>query len=165
MLSGQLALITAAIFAGAAVYVKAEFNDATPHPFSGASVEVPITAVNDAPVAAADANYSTFSNTKLTVPNPGPPPVAGVLANDSDVDSPSTSIKAVLVQGPMNAKQFTFNPDGSFTYTPKPGFFDKTDSFTYKANDGAYTETSPAFTAPMSPDSNTVTVTITVIKR
>src|SRR5207249_1897095 len=97
--------------------VKAEFNDATPHPFSGTSVDIAITAVNDAPVAVAD-SY-TMSGPKLTVPSPGPPPVPGLLANDTDDDTPNTSIKAVLVQGPANAKQFTFNPDGSFVYTPK----------------------------------------------
>ena len=44
---------------------------------------------------------------------------------------------------------FTLNPDGSFTYTPAAGFTG-TDTFTYKANDGAL-------------DSNVATVTITVV--
>ena len=42
----------------------------------------------------------------------------------------------------------TFNPDGSFTYTPNLNF-NGTDSFTYKANDGDV-------------DSDIATVTLTV---
>jgi VCBS repeat-containing protein len=103
------------------------------------TVTITVNAVNDAPVATADA-YSvneggTLSRTAAT----------GVLANDSDVDS---SITAVLVSGPANASSFTLNADGSFTYTHN-GSETTSDSFTYKANDG-------------SADSSTVTVTITV---
>jgi len=104
-----------------------------------ATVNLTVTAVNDAPVAVAD-NYSTSEDTNLTVAAPG------VLANDSDVDSPS--LTAVLVSGPSNAASFGLNADGSFSYTPNPNF-NGSDSFTYKANDGSL-------------DSNTVTVSITV---
>jgi VCBS repeat-containing protein len=104
------------------------------------TVSITVNAVNDAPVAVAD-SYSTNEDTTLNVPAPG------VLGNDSDVDSPT--ITAVLVSGPSNAAAFALNPDGSFSYTPNANF-SGTDSFTYKANDGAA-------------DSNTVTVTITVV--
>jgi VCBS repeat-containing protein len=93
-------------------------------------VSLTITAVNDPPVsdpiAAADA-YTTLEDTVLNVPAPG------VLANDTDVDGdPLTSI---LVSGPSNGS-LTFNPDGSFSYTPNANY-NGPDSFTYKANDGS----------------------------
>ena len=93
-------------------------------------VSLTITAVNDAPVsdpsAAADA-YTTAEDTVLNVAAPG------VLANDIDVDGdPLTSI---LVSGPSNGS-LTFNPDGSFSYTPNVNY-NGPDSFTYKANDGS----------------------------
>jgi VCBS repeat-containing protein len=52
------------------------------------------------------------------------------------------------VTGPSNAASFTLNSDGSFSYTPNANFFGS-DSFTYKANDGAL-------------DSNVVTVSLTI---
>jgi len=68
-----------------------------------------------------------------------------VLANDSDPDG--DPLTAVLVTGPSNGT-LTLNPDGTFSYRPNTGFTG-TDSFTYKAHDGAL-------------DSNVATVTITV---
>ena len=44
-------------------------------------------------------------------------------------------LTAVLVSGPAHGT-LTLNADGSFTYTPAANF-NGTDSFTYKANDGA----------------------------
>ena len=41
---------------------------------------------------------------------------------------------ATLVMGPSNASAFTFNADGTFSYTPTAGFTG-TDSFTYQLND------------------------------
>ena len=69
-----------------------------------------------------------------------------MLTNDSDPDS--SSITAVLVSGPSHAGSFTLNGDGSFSYTPAANF-NGSDSFIYKANDGAA-------------DSSTATVSITV---
>ena len=103
-----------------------------------ATATVTVTPVNDAPVATAD-SYSTDEDTPLMVALPG------VLGNDSDVDS--ANLTAILVAGPSNGT-LTLNADGSFTYAPVLNF-NGTDSFTYKANDGAL-------------DSNTVTVTLTV---
>ena len=71
----------------------------------------------------------------------------GVLANDSDVDGdPLTAIQ--VSPDPANAQSFTFNPDGSFSYTPIANF-DGVDTFTYKVNDGTV-------------DGNTVVVTLNV---
>jgi hypothetical protein len=63
----------------------------------------------------------------------------------------------VLVSGPANGT-LVLNANGSFSYNPKNGF-SGVDTFTYKANDGPW---SADPTVPLSPDSNTVTVTITV---
>jgi len=92
-----------------------------------ATVNITVTAVNDAPVAAND-SYSTNEDTALNVATPG------VLGNDSDVDSPS--ITAVLVSGPLHAASFALNADGSFSYTPALNY-NGSDSFTYKASDGS----------------------------
>jgi hypothetical protein len=56
----------------------------------------------------------------------------GVLANDSDPGG--RRLAAALAAGPLHG-QLTFNADGSFSYTPAPGF-SGTDSFTYQVNNG-----------------------------
>ena len=72
----------------------------------------------------------------------------GVLANDTD--SNGLALTAQLLTGPSNAKagSFSFNADGSFSYTGKSGF-SGVDSFTYKVSDGLFS-------------SNTATVSINV---
>ena len=101
-------------------------------------------AVNDAPVAVPDA-YNVAAATLLTVP------ARGVLANDTDTDSPLPSLTAVLTTGPSNAASFTLNADGSFTYQPRAGF-SGVDTFTYQAKD----------VTPISTRNVPATVTITV---
>ena len=103
-----------------------------------ATVTITVNAVNDAPVAASD-SYTTAEDTAITIAAPG------VLANDTDVDS--TALTAALVGAPAHGT-LTLNPDGSFTYVPSANF-NGSDSFTYKASDGAA-------------DSNIATVTIAV---
>src|SRR5438067_1880798 len=93
---------------------------------AAATISITVTAVNDAPVAANDA-YSTNEDTALNVA------AAGVLANDSDVDG--DALTAVLVGAPAHGS-VTLNANGSFTYTPAANY-NGSDSFTYKANDGA----------------------------
>jgi glutamine cyclotransferase len=66
--------------------------------------------------------------------------LVGVLHNDIDADlAPpmSASLTAEIVQPPANAAAggFTFNPNGTFTYTPRDNFVGN-DSFTYRASDG-----------------------------
>jgi hypothetical protein len=81
---------------------------------------------NTPPVAVPDA-YSTNEGVQLVVAAPG------VLGNDSDADlDPLTAVPDV---GPTNGT-LTLNADGSFAYTPNPGF-SGTDSFSYHAHDGA----------------------------
>ena len=128
-------------------FVKAEFTDGSR---SGASTFATITAVNDAPVANNDA-YSVNQGTVLNVAAPG------LLSNDTDDDSPTTSLHVVVNTGPSHGTLVP-SANGSFTYTPNAGFVG-VDSFTYVANDGTWTDGS----TPMSPDSNpAATVSITV---
>lgn len=68
-----------------------------------------------------------------------------LLGNDTDTDN--DTLTAIAVSQPSNGT-LTLNTDGSFSYT-HDGSETTSDSFTYKANDGAL-------------DSNTVTVTISV---
>ena len=95
---------------------------------AAATATLQVTAVNDAPTAAADI-YSAASGQALAVTAD-----AGVLKNDGDVD-PGTTLQALQVQGPANGS-LVLNANGSFNYTPNAGF-SGTDSFTYKVSDGA----------------------------
>jgi VCBS repeat-containing protein len=105
-----------------------------------ATVTITVSAVNDAPVAAAD-SYAVDEDTTLTRN-----PAAGVLSNDTDIEG--DSLTAIKVTEPGNGTLEAFGANGSFTYTPNADF-NGTDAFTYKANDGAA-------------GSGAVTVTITV---
>ena len=51
-----------------------------------------------------------------------------VKTNDTDVDSPTSSLAAIIVTNPSKGT-VTLNANGSFTYTPKQTGLD---SFTYK---------------------------------
>src|SRR5215218_5532259 len=104
-----------------------------------ATVTLTVSAVNDAPTAAADA-YSTGEDTALTVE------ASGVLANDTDPDGDALS--AALVSGPTHGT-LDLNANGAFTYTPIANYYG-TDSFTYRASDGTL-QSGPA----------TVTITVT----
>jgi VCBS repeat-containing protein len=94
-----------------------------------ATVTLTINPVNDAPVAIGD-NYLVPPDTTLTVDN-----TSGLVANDYDVDL--DAIDAVLVDN-VNSGSLVLNADGSFEYTPNPGFVG-TDQFTYRATDGTLT--------------------------
>ncbi len=96
--------------------------------------------INNAPTAQDDV-YVMDQDTVLSIPTPG------VLENDDDPDG--DSLTASVVSYPLNG-DLLLNSDGSFTYTPLPGWFGNV-SFTYKANDGTI-------------DSNVGTVKLTVLK-
>jgi hypothetical protein len=95
------------------------------------AVTITVTPVNDAPVSAADVATIAMDAT-LTVPAPG------VLGNDTDVDGDSliTSLTAEPSHGAL-----ALAGNGSYSYVPAPGF-SGTDTFTYRAFDGA------AYSAP-----------------
>jgi serine protease AprX len=96
-----------------------------------AGISRPPTAGNDA--------YAMSSGTTLFLLAPG------VLGNDTDADG--GALTAVPAGGTANGS-LALNGNGSFSYTPNPGFAG-TDSFAYRAFDGALY-------------SNTATVSITV---
>jgi serine protease AprX len=91
-----------------------------------AGIDRPPTAGNDA--------YSMSSGTTLSLLAPG------VLGNDTDADE--GALTAVLASGTANGS-LALNGNGSFSYTPNPGFTG-TDSFTYRAFDGALYSNSAA---------------------
>jgi VCBS repeat-containing protein len=99
---------------------------------------------------AADLNYPPNAGNDTYTTAPGTPlivPAPGVLANDSDPDG--DPLTAMLESGPAHGV-LTLNVDGGFTYTPAAGFAG-TDSFTYRAADGAGAVSAAA----------TVTITVT----
>jgi VCBS repeat-containing protein len=104
-----------------------------------ATVDIAVTAVNDAPVGVNDA-FTIAEDTALVVSV-----ATGVLANDTDAEG--SALTAALATGPAHGT-LTLNVDGSFTYTPASNF-NGTDAFTYQASDG-------------SASSAVVTVSITV---
>jgi hypothetical protein len=87
--------------------------------------------------------YSTAQDTALTTPAPG------ILANDQQ--PAAAPLTAALVTGPAHDSSFTLNPDGSFSYTPAPGFSGQ-DTFTYQSVNGV-----------SNGHSTPTTVTITVV--
>ena len=103
-----------------------------------ANVSITVSLPNSPPEAVAD-SYSTAKDTSLIVPS------SGVLGNDSDPEG--DQLTAIKLSDPQHGT-LNLNGDGSFAYAPDPGFTGS-DSFTYKANDGAL-------------DSNVATVSITV---
>jgi len=106
------------------------------------TVTINVTAVNDAPVAVDDA-YSMAPNSTLNVDV-----ATGVLDDDTDVDDDESVLTATQVGAAVNGN-VVLNNDGSFSFTPTPGFSGIA-SFQYEVedDDGA--------------TSNTATVTITV---
>lgn len=97
---------------------------------------------NIAPRAQPD-SYTTAEDTPLTVNA-----ASGVLKNDTDPNA--DTMTAVLVTAPTRAATFTLNADGGFTYTPAQNVFG-TDSFTYRASDGALTSTPVTVTITVTP--------------
>ncbi|MEM7579842.1 MAG: Ig-like domain-containing protein [Cyanobacteria bacterium P01_A01_bin.80] len=84
---------------------------------------------NTAPIAQND-SYTVAFGEALTVDV-----ASGVLANDTDAEG--NNLNATVVNNPTNGG-YSFNSDGSFTYTPLEGF-SGTDSFTYTVSDGLST--------------------------
>ena len=81
-------------------------------------------------VSAADDTFDALAGQSLYVP------AAGVLDNDSPIDSPK--LRAALVTPPANGT-VSLNPDGSFVYSPTYGTTAFSDSFTYTTTDGTDT--------------------------
>jgi len=83
----------------------------------------------NAPPAASDDTYTTGLNTPLNTTA-----AQGLLNNDTDPDAPAgLTVNPTPVSAPGSGA-LTLNPDGSFLYTPNPGF-SGTDGFTYQVCD------------------------------
>jgi probable HAF family extracellular repeat protein len=91
------------------------------------SLPVPL---KTAPIPLATQTFTTDYQTTLTEP-------AGTLTQYAEFN---TGVSATLVKGPHYASSFVLNADGSFSYTPKPGYISHgidpetgtpTDNFTY----------------------------------
>ncbi len=80
--------------------------------------------VGNAPPAPVDDAAATFASTEVA---------GNVLANDIDPDGDPLTV--VLDGTPPTNGTVVLNPDGSFTYTPDPGFTGE-DTFTYEVTDG-----------------------------
>ncbi|MBO9732900.1 MAG: DUF11 domain-containing protein [Chitinophaga sp.] len=111
-----------------------------PDPVPGNNISTVTGAVPNNPPVAVDDNYTTIRDV----------PVSGnVLTNDSDPENQPITVSATLIQSPASGSVIQ-NADGTFTYTPVPGFVG-TDTYIYQVcdNQGACSQ---------------ATVTITVTK-
>ena len=93
-----------------------------------ATATATIAIANSAPASVDDSDTVIHDRT-LTVPAPG------VLGNDTDANG--DALTAVTVTGPSFGS-LTLDADGGYTYTPNAAFTGS-DSFTYRADDGAAT--------------------------
>ncbi len=89
-------------------------------------ITVTVSPVNDDPVTSDDA-YQVLHDAPFAADV-----ASGVLANDTDVDG--DTLTAIVVSDPQSGT-LSMEPDGSFTYTPNPGFLGQ-DLFAYKVSDG-----------------------------
>ena len=96
--------------------------------YSTATVDIGVAAVNDAPVAVADA-YAGTSDTPLVVGAS-----SGVLSNDTDADGDVLTVDGFDAAS-VSGGTVSMNADGSFTYTPPAGFTGN-DTFAYTVADG-----------------------------
>ena len=95
---------------------------------------------NIPPVAANDA-YNVDEDAVLNVAAPG------ILGNDTDLEN--HDLTAVLGVGPLHGT-LDLNEDGSFTYTPSANY-SGSDSFTYRAHDGADDSSNATVTIEIAP--------------
>jgi hypothetical protein len=97
--------------------------------YSAALTQAQVTALIDPRPVAQDDSYQANEDGVLTVVG------SGVLANDFDPD-PGPAVLAVELTNDVDHGVLNLNPDGSFDYTPTPGYTGA-DSFTYRAYDSS----------------------------
>jgi FtsP/CotA-like multicopper oxidase with cupredoxin domain len=86
---------------------------------------------NVPPIAVAD-SYESVTGVTLNVGA-----AQGLLANDNNTDGLPQPIKAVAATGTTTfGGSYTLNSNGSFAYTPAPGFSGASDGFSYQVTDG-----------------------------
>lgn len=95
------------------------------NPLQSVTAPTLVEVTNEAPVGSSDA-YTTDEETALVVAAPG------VLTNDADPDGHAFTAQ---LDSTTSSGSLSFNPDGSFTYTPTLDFYGE-DSFTYVLDDG-----------------------------
>ncbi|MCT8341288.1 Ig-like domain-containing protein, partial [Flavobacteriaceae bacterium TK19130] len=107
-------------------FVYAIVDDGSPVATDTATVYITISPVGDGnDILAVDDINDTYVDL----------PVSGSVAtNDENPDGPAGTEVFTLVGGPSNGT-VTLNPDGSYTYTPAPGFVGE-DTFEYQVCDG-----------------------------
>ncbi len=121
---GSFTFTPAAGFSGAATFTYAAADGLA----TSATATVTITVVPGTPVATPD-GYATPFGTPLSVP------VAGVLVNDSTPNA-GQQLTATIATAPAAAQgTVALNPDGSFVFTPAPGFSGVA-TFSYTVSDG-----------------------------
>jgi uncharacterized repeat protein (TIGR01451 family) len=144
----QVTFTPTANFSGTTVltYTIGDTHAATATAF----LTVTVLGVNDAPVAASDA-YTTSEDSPLTVP------AAGVMSNDSDIDSALLTV--TVATGPAHGL-LALSAGGGFVYTPTLDY-NGSDSFTYLLSDGWLTSTATVSLTIMPVDEPTATPTVT----
>lgn len=128
IVSGKLQYNAPAGFSGVVTFFyQAQDNYGVPGVSNQAKVTV---TVNGAPVANDD-TYTMTGGTSLTVNAAN-----GIIQNAAgrDTDPEGTALTVATSTATAHGS-ITVNPDGSFSYTPLPGFTG-TDTFTYKVTDG-----------------------------
>jgi cysteine-rich repeat protein/VCBS repeat-containing protein len=110
------------------------------------TVNITVSAVNDAPVAQDDPTFTVDEDLTLNEPA-----ITGLLVNDTDVDNVTVDLTASLVDDTNANGTVVVNADGSFDYSPDANF-NGVATFTYQVVDNG----TPAET------SNIATATITV---
>ncbi|MSO93216.1 MAG: tandem-95 repeat protein [Rhodospirillales bacterium] len=113
------------------------------------SVGLNVAAVNDGPIAHADAFTGTQGNA-VTIT------AASLVGNDTDVDGDSLTISSVT--NPSHGT-LTSNGDGTYTYTPTSGY-SGSDTFTYTISDGHGGTSTATVTLAIDPSSSDAPVTI-----
>jgi large repetitive protein len=108
-----------------------------------ATVALTVTAVNDAPVAVADAMSVAEGGTATTLVGGA----TSVLANDTDADD--DPLTAAVVAGPAHGT-LTLDEDGTFSYV-HDGSETTSDSFTYRASDGTTTSATTTVALTITP--------------
>jgi Bacterial Ig domain/RTX calcium-binding nonapeptide repeat (4 copies)/Cadherin domain len=139
------------------VTFQVDDGQAANHASNLQSRDVTVTAANDSPTGVADTfngTNSALAGVTLAVgTSPSSPNVSvsgTVLSNDTDPDSPNSDLTASAGSSSAHGGAVALNPDGTFTYTPAPGFTGS-DTFTYTVHDNG------------SPDrTSTATVTVNV---
>lgn len=125
--TGDITFVAAANFTG-----EAQFTYIANTPEGGVGqgvVRITVTPVNDAPTATTDGPYVLNENTSIELT------VAQLLANDSDIDSPATSLELVAVAGTSDVS-VQLTATGDIIATPRADFFGA-GYFTYTLRDAS----------------------------